>query len=256
MLSWVSFWIDIEAVPARITLGLLTILTMTTQASSISERLPRVSYVKAIDVWMAMCLVMVFGALIEYSTVNVLFRKDKASGKRMQSAAAAAANRVPPRSPAGGGVKDKLLMDNDFPEHHPHHHHEPSGLHSRHSSKVSTPTGALPPPQVSPPLPPLPLGRRHPRQLPRAMGPSSGQRLALATRRADSQQMSRGNTIHWRRPSKTPFLSDEFFFLLLSIFIIRITVFMGIPGLNHYQFPMCLKVQSVALHGLFQRLKS
>ena len=31
MLSWVSFWIDIDAVPARISLGLLTILTMTTQ---------------------------------------------------------------------------------------------------------------------------------------------------------------------------------------------------------------------------------
>ena len=31
ILSWVSFWIDIDAVPARITLGLLTVLTMTTQ---------------------------------------------------------------------------------------------------------------------------------------------------------------------------------------------------------------------------------
>ena len=41
VLSWVSFWIDIDAVPARITLGLLTVLTMTTQSSSISERLPR-----------------------------------------------------------------------------------------------------------------------------------------------------------------------------------------------------------------------
>ncbi len=35
ILSWVSFWIDIDAVPARITLGLLTVLTMTTQVSSI-----------------------------------------------------------------------------------------------------------------------------------------------------------------------------------------------------------------------------
>lgn len=141
MLSWVSFWIDIEAVPARITLGLLTILTMTTQASSISERLPRVSYVKAIDVWMAMCLVMVFGALIEYSTVNVLYRKDKARMKARQQA-----NNRAPRSPAGGGggggVSEKLLMDSDFADHHE------SALHSRHSSKVSTPSGGLPQPQV------------------------------------------------------------------------------------------------------------
>ena len=31
MLSWLSFYIDQVAVPARISLGLLTILTMTTQ---------------------------------------------------------------------------------------------------------------------------------------------------------------------------------------------------------------------------------
>ena len=31
VLSWVSFWIDLQAVPARISLGILTILTITTQ---------------------------------------------------------------------------------------------------------------------------------------------------------------------------------------------------------------------------------
>ena len=52
LLSWVSFWIDIHAVPARISLGLLTVLTITTQASGVATKLPRVSYIKAIDVWM------------------------------------------------------------------------------------------------------------------------------------------------------------------------------------------------------------
>ena len=41
MLSWVSFWIDPAAVPARISLGLLTVLTMTTQTSVLNSRLPR-----------------------------------------------------------------------------------------------------------------------------------------------------------------------------------------------------------------------
>jgi hypothetical protein len=50
---------------------------MTTQSSGISSRLPRVSYIKAIDVWMTCCLVFVFGALIEYSIVNVLARKEE-----------------------------------------------------------------------------------------------------------------------------------------------------------------------------------
>ncbi|KAK2168692.1 hypothetical protein LSH36_15g18025 [Paralvinella palmiformis] len=81
-LSWVSFWIDIHAVPARVTLGLLTVLTMTTQSSGISSRLPRVSYIKAIDIWMTCCLVFVFGALIEYSIVNVLARKGELAAKK------------------------------------------------------------------------------------------------------------------------------------------------------------------------------
>ena len=39
----------------------------------------QVSYVKAIDVWMAVCQVFVFGALIEFSVVNVLSRRHKAN---------------------------------------------------------------------------------------------------------------------------------------------------------------------------------
>ncbi len=77
ILSWVSFWIDVDAVPARVTLGLLTVLTMTTQATGTLQRLPRVSYIKAIDIWMTACLMFVFGALLEYSIVNVLFRREK-----------------------------------------------------------------------------------------------------------------------------------------------------------------------------------
>lgn len=63
--------------PARISLGLLTVLTMTTQSSGARADLPRVSYVKAMDVWMATCLVFVFAALVEFAYVNVLSRKIK-----------------------------------------------------------------------------------------------------------------------------------------------------------------------------------
>ncbi|XP_069129490.1 glycine receptor subunit alpha-3-like isoform X2 [Argopecten irradians] len=77
ILSWVSFWIDIDSTPARISLGVLTVLTMTTQSSGARSQLPRVSYVKAIDVWMATCLFFVFGALIEFAYANVTFRGKK-----------------------------------------------------------------------------------------------------------------------------------------------------------------------------------
>ncbi|XP_045205766.1 glycine receptor subunit alpha-2-like isoform X1 [Mercenaria mercenaria] len=74
MLSWLSFWLNVDSVPARISLGILTVLTMTTQRSMSNASLPRVSYVKAIDVWMAVCLCFVFAALLEYACVNVLSR--------------------------------------------------------------------------------------------------------------------------------------------------------------------------------------
>ncbi|XP_035826071.1 gluClAc2 [Aplysia californica] len=75
ILSWVSFWLDIEAIPARISLGVLTVLTMTTQSSGARSSLPRVSYVKAIDVWMATCLFFVFASLLEFAYINVLARR-------------------------------------------------------------------------------------------------------------------------------------------------------------------------------------
>ncbi|XP_046574090.1 glycine receptor subunit alpha-2-like isoform X2 [Haliotis rubra] len=75
ILSWVSFWLDIEAIPARISLGVLTVLTMTTQSSGARASLPRVSYVKAIDVWMSTCLFFVFASLLEFAYINVLARR-------------------------------------------------------------------------------------------------------------------------------------------------------------------------------------
>ncbi|XP_062621375.1 glycine receptor subunit alpha-2-like isoform X1 [Saccostrea cucullata] len=85
ILSWVSFWLNVESTPARISLGLLTVLTMTTQSSGAKASLPRVSYVKAIDIWMSTCLIFVFAALIEFAYVNVLARVEQRRGKSVTS---------------------------------------------------------------------------------------------------------------------------------------------------------------------------
>ena len=47
IVSWVSFWLDQNAIPARVSLGVTTLLTMSTQTSGISAQLPPVSYTKA-----------------------------------------------------------------------------------------------------------------------------------------------------------------------------------------------------------------
>ena len=46
MMSWISFWIKPEAVPARVTLGVTSLLTLSTQHANSQKSLPPVSYIK------------------------------------------------------------------------------------------------------------------------------------------------------------------------------------------------------------------
>jgi len=45
VLSWISFWLDRNAVPARVALGITTVLTLTTLISNTNASLPKVFYV-------------------------------------------------------------------------------------------------------------------------------------------------------------------------------------------------------------------
>ena len=74
IVSWVNFWLDPKAVPARVALGVTTLLTMSTQTASINSALPPVAYTKAIDVWQGVCVGFVFSALMEYALVNYALR--------------------------------------------------------------------------------------------------------------------------------------------------------------------------------------
>uniref|UniRef100_A0A3B4B4M3 GABA(C) receptor n=1 Tax=Periophthalmus magnuspinnatus TaxID=409849 RepID=A0A3B4B4M3_9GOBI len=72
MLSWVSFWIDRRAVPARVPLGITTVLTMSTIITGVNASMPRVSYIKAVDIYLWISFVFVFLSVIEYAAVNYL----------------------------------------------------------------------------------------------------------------------------------------------------------------------------------------
>ena len=45
-IAWLSFWIDAKAAPARVALGITTVLTVTTMTAGIQETLPVVTYAK------------------------------------------------------------------------------------------------------------------------------------------------------------------------------------------------------------------
>lgn len=56
-----------------LSLGITTVLTMTTINTHLRETLPKIPYVKAIDIYLMGCFVFVFLALLEYAFVNYIF---------------------------------------------------------------------------------------------------------------------------------------------------------------------------------------
>ncbi|KAI8481344.1 hypothetical protein Bbelb_409080 [Branchiostoma belcheri] len=68
--SWLSFWFSPDESNARVFLGIMTVVTITNIVAKVQSTLPRVSYIKAIDVYLGVCLVYVFGAVAEYAAVN------------------------------------------------------------------------------------------------------------------------------------------------------------------------------------------
>ncbi|XP_058123897.1 gamma-aminobutyric acid receptor subunit beta isoform X2 [Anopheles coustani] len=108
IISWVSFWLNRNATPARVALGVTTVLTMTTLMSSTNAALPKISYVKSIDVYLGTCFVMVFASLLEYATVGYMAKRIQMRKQRFMAIQkiaeqkkqqAADANHPPPPPP-------------------------------------------------------------------------------------------------------------------------------------------------------------
>ncbi|GFU55776.1 glycine receptor subunit alpha-3 [Nephila pilipes] len=136
VMSFVGFWLSVEHVPARVALSVTSLLTLCTQVHQYRTELPPVNYVKAMDIWLFVCIFFVFSTLVEFAVsyndqhkiyVNAkVFQSRKAARKRKPSSAFKSSNNwaAPP---------------------------EDNGIKSRMSSKstvTSAPLDQLPPSQV------------------------------------------------------------------------------------------------------------
>ncbi|CAG7726907.1 unnamed protein product [Allacma fusca] len=86
IVSWFGFWMDDDCISERISLGATTILTITMLSSSINANSPKIPYVKAVDVYVGICFLFVFAALVENIAVGYVKKKTNARNKNSANA--------------------------------------------------------------------------------------------------------------------------------------------------------------------------
>ncbi|XP_057293681.1 gamma-aminobutyric acid receptor subunit pi-like isoform X1 [Hydractinia symbiolongicarpus] len=75
IISWITFILDPEQYPARTYLCVTSILTIVTLHAAMDTSLPKVSYVKAIDKYVLVCILFIAGAFAEYACVLLIRSK-------------------------------------------------------------------------------------------------------------------------------------------------------------------------------------
>ncbi|UYV79531.1 pHCl [Cordylochernes scorpioides] len=73
--SFISFWLDVNAVPARVMLGVTTMLNFCTTTNSFRGTLPVVSNLTAMNMWDGVCMFFIYASMLEFIVVNYLYRQ-------------------------------------------------------------------------------------------------------------------------------------------------------------------------------------
>jgi len=75
IVSWVSFLIKPEVVPGRMALLVTLFLVLINIFNSVREQAPISSRLNAVDLYLVVCIFLVFGALLEYAVILLLLKK-------------------------------------------------------------------------------------------------------------------------------------------------------------------------------------
>ncbi|NXT99107.1 GLRB protein, partial [Buphagus erythrorhynchus] len=113
VLSWLSFWINPDASAARVPLGIFSVLSLASECTTLAAELPKVSYVKALDVWLIVCLLFGFASLVEYAVVQVMLNNPK----RIEAEKAKIAKAEQVEGKGGNAAKKNTVNGTGTPVH-------------------------------------------------------------------------------------------------------------------------------------------
>ncbi|ETE71226.1 Gamma-aminobutyric acid receptor subunit pi, partial [Ophiophagus hannah] len=86
ILSWVSFWITLDSVPARTCIGVTTVLSMTTLMMGSRKSMTNANgFIKAIDIYLGICFSFIFGALVEYAVAHYITSQKHAANETQKT---------------------------------------------------------------------------------------------------------------------------------------------------------------------------
>jgi len=74
MSSFFTFWIEWDATPARVMLGVTTMLNFFTTSNKFRAKLPVVSNLTAMNMWDFVCMFFIYASFLEFIAVNYLAR--------------------------------------------------------------------------------------------------------------------------------------------------------------------------------------
>jgi len=77
IIAWLSMFVDPSAIPGRVSMMMMTLLTLMAMFSGVRQSVPKVSYISFLDYWMVMCILFIFLVLLEFPVVHTLVRNGK-----------------------------------------------------------------------------------------------------------------------------------------------------------------------------------